>query len=608
MLYSLSPRYLLLFFGLCIGFLLATEMVPAALVQSDPCTNVTVANIQGSGNTSPLADARGKFCTTACVTGIAAEGFFIQSTTPDANPDTSEGVYVYRYPSWQNPRQLKAGNLIHIAGFRVQEFYGQTEMVKLADDKKSSYQVVGPCALPDPVAIPMLSDPHTDPQDLYERYEAMRVSLALDASVTGPTQRYVSRFPAGDPEITLVDRDSSFYGRLISAEHVPNNRLTLALSGGLDVELPDVGVLDRVTATRVTGILAFQFGRYILLVEDSSPLRVEKAAFRTAPRVIVKPDEFAACTYNVMNLFDHVDDSDGDVGDWSPEDARAYQSLVVRQAMVIREHLSGCNIIGLQEIEGKDAVWEALARAAGPQYRFDYWESQDVRDITVGILYDTSRVEVWHSQASQACTPVDYGVSYAAARGSRAAADPCPPGQFPLFDRAPYIADLAVRSGSAARTFDVRFIVTHLKSKRGDEAENEPRRMRQAGHVASLMTERLTLAVGDINDTLGSATLEAFEGLVNVYDRHVAPPDRYSYNYQGRTEAIDHIIMTPALDRYFLRGGPIHVNADFPETRSVTVSGGRRSDHDPMVAQFAFLPTGVTEGLHGLITGVVSPP
>ena len=88
-----------------------------------------------------------------------------------------------------------------------------------------------------------------------------------------------------------------------------------------------------------------------------------------------------------------------------------------KRAATIREDLRGCTVIGVQEVEGKDGVWEALARAVSPDFRYDYFESADVRDITVGVLYDARRVALHHSEQAQACTPTDYLVDYTAARG-----------------------------------------------------------------------------------------------------------------------------------------------------------------------------------------------
>ncbi len=568
----------------------ATQLLPDA----------SIAGLQGAGDSTPFnADARFRSLT-ACITGVTTDGFFVQSEAADTDPRTSEGIYVFRFSSWTNPRGLKPGDRVTLHGFGVQEYYGETEIVKLTDDTKVSYEVTGRCDLPAPITIPALADPATDPAALYERFEGMRVALPIDGSVVGPTARYASRYPAGDPEIILVDRASPFYGQRILEASLPAGRGTLALSGALGVDLPDVGTFDRISAPALTGVLAYRFGQYVLLVDDPAPLRVEDTPDITDPEPPIAADAFALCTFNLENLFDAEDDGDGDIGDWSPVDAATFQAWIAARAAVIRNDLQGCTVIGVQEVEGKDAVWAALAAAIGPRYRYDYFESMDVRDITVGLLYDADRVTLDRADQPQMCTSDDYAVDYAAARGPRARANPCAAGRYPLFDRPPYAADLTVRDAAGGRALAVRAVVVHLKSKRGDEAANAPRRIAQARFVAGLLTATNSVALGDFNDVLGSEPLLQFPAAVNLYERHLPPADRYTYIYQGRGEAIDHFMLTPGLDAYFLGGGPVHINADFPETRT---SAGRSSDHDPLLVRFAFRPTGVSSALLGVVTG-----
>jgi uncharacterized protein len=273
-----------------------------------------------------------------------------------------------------------------------------------------------------------------------------------------------------------------------------------------------------------------------------------------------------------------------------------------KRAGAIREDLRGCTVIGVQEVEGKDAVWEALARAGGPNFRYNYFESADGRDITVGMLYDAKRAALRHSEQAQACTSTDYLVDYTAARGPRARLNPCSGGDYPLFDRPPYVADLTLRNATGDRALDLRIVVNHLKSKRGEETINAPRRAEQAHFVVGLLTEPNSVALGDFNDPLGTQTLAQFAGYVNLHEAHLPPSDRYTYIFNGLSEPLDHFIMTPELDRYFLEGGPVHINADFPEKRTPD-AGGRSSDHDPLFVRFSFQPTGVSAALAGATTG-----
>jgi predicted extracellular nuclease len=53
--------------------------------------------------------------------------------------------------------------------------------------------------------------------------------------------------------------------------------------------------------------------------------------------------------------------------------------------------------------------------------------------------------------------------------------------------------------------------------------------------------------------------------------------ERYSYIFNGNSQALDHIFVSPAFDN-FAKLEYIHVNAEFADTSE------RASDHDPLVA------------------------
>jgi hypothetical protein len=599
------------------------------------CTGLTIAQIQGGGITSPYDGQQDLGCLTGCVTGVGAKGFYIQSAVPDGDPLTSEGLFVFRYAGWTNPVGIQPGDLVEIRNFGVQEFYGSTEIIGLRDDTRVSYRRVGTCPLPDPVPIPVLTDPQTDPESVYERFEGMRVTVGLDGAVTGPTMRYPSRFPAGEPELALVAAASPLFGQRILAGEMPQGRGMIYLSGGLDRDLPDVGTGDRLRGRDLTGILAYQFGRYVYLLDQEAPaISVQEIPRRSDATVRISRDEFAICTFNLENLFDAVDDGDGDMGDWTPGDAQAFDLLIDKRAAAIREDLKLCTVVGVQEVEGKDSVWQALVSAIGGKFRFDYFESPDERDITVGILYDANRVTLQASEQIQACTSTDYGVDYRWAVGPRSRPNPCGHlstlGSYPLFDRPPYVADLTIHNEQQTQARDVRVIVNHFKSKSGDETVNLPQRIAQARHVAGLLNFapaaesrvgggedarspallagglRLVAALGDFNDLPGSAPLRQFAGYTSLMDARVPSANRYTFIYDGLSQAVDHFIMTPGLDRYFKSGSPVHINADYPDRRVPDRTSRRSSDHDPVMVRFAFRPTGVSEALAGLATGAAT--
>ena len=601
------------------------DIIPLECVAA-PCQSFTIAQVQGQGAASPYDGRQDLSCLAGCVTGIGSDGFYLQSTTPDGDPLTSEGVYVYRHDGWANPQSLAAGDLVEVRGFNVQEFYGATEVVGLKDDTRASYRRVGSCALPDPVQVAALVDLLAAPEAAYEPVEGMRVAMSFDGAVVGPTTRYPGRFPGGEAEIALIDRRSPLYGQRIFAGELPSGHGMVYLSGGLGQDLPDAGTGDRLSGNDVTGILAYQFGRYVLLLDacpacsvpfgpggDGTQARgtslsvvMEDVPDIADPETPIGSEEFAVCSFNVENLFDDVDDGDGDMGDWAPADRQMFELSLAKRAAAIREDLRRCTVVGLQEVEGKDAVWQALAEVVGDGFRYDYYESADERDITNGILYDAARVTLRRSDQSQVCTPTDYGVNLIWSVGARSRPSPCTQGTYPLYDRPPYVADLTIRNARGDRSLDLTVIVNHFKSKLGDEAANQVQREAQAQHVADLLTGANAVALGDLNDSLDSKTLAQLAGFVNLFEAHLPRSDRYTYIYNGQSSVFDHFIMTPALDRYFKSGSPVHINADFPDRREPDRSSHRSSDHDPILVRFSFGPTGLSEALAGLVTGAVA--
>ena len=71
--------------------------------------------------------------------------------------------------------------------------------------------------------------------------------------------------------------------------------------------------------------------------------------------------------------------------------------------------------------------------------------------------------------------------------------------------------------------------------------------------------------------------LLASNRLVNLTER-VPAPQRYSYNYQGNSQLLDHVLASRALESYVAEVEIPHINADRSDR-------SRASDHDPVVVR-----------------------
>ena len=67
-------------------------------------------------------------------------------------------------------------------------------------------------------------------------------------------------------------------------------------------------------------MLAYQYGKYTLLVDDAGHRRAwtQPHVPRRAGCSIPARGEFDICYFNAENLFDHLNDGHGDWGDWAP--------------------------------------------------------------------------------------------------------------------------------------------------------------------------------------------------------------------------------------------------------------------------------------------------
>ncbi|XKH04872.1 hypothetical protein LG285_07215 [Kytococcus sedentarius] len=145
-------------------------------------------------------------------------------------------------------------------------------------------------------------------------------------------------------------------------------------------------------------------------------------------------------------------------------------------------------------------------------------------------------------------------------------------------------------------------IGVHFASKGGDdplfgrwqqpERSSEAQRLAQArevrGFVDSLLAKDAAanvIVAGDVNDFEFSPVTDTLVGsgdtALRDLPRELAPQDRYTYNYQGNSQVLDHILLSRNLTEsaHPFGGAPyehdvVHVNADFHD---------QLSDHDPQV-------------------------
>jgi uncharacterized protein len=84
--------------------------------------------------------------------------------------------------------------------------------------------------------------------------------------------------------------------------------------------------------------------------------------------------------------------------------------------------------------------------------------------------------------------------------------------------------------------------------------------------------------------------------LTHLWDRLVetAPASVYSHVYEGQAQTLDHLFVSPALLAGLVEVRAAHLNADWPKPEpgdpppAENAPPRAASDHDPLVARFAF--------------------
>lgn len=132
---------------------------------------------------------------------------------------------------------------------------------------------------------------------------------------------------------------------------------------------------------------------------------------------------------------------------------------------------------------------------------------------------------------------------------------------------------------------DLDVFVFHLKSERGG-FESDARRLAQANIARRAIIKQLNLGrkvivTGDLNSEKKSASLYRIRGFDDVHEELIQTglsqyfkdtKVRWTYNYKGEPEQIDHILISPGLTS----GRGI-------QTRIIEVTDKKISDHNPVV-------------------------
>lgn len=300
--------------------------------------------------------------------------------------------------------------------------------------------------------------------------------------------------------------------------------------------------------------------------------------------------------------------------------ADASPSRLERLGVIIAKHLEGPAILALQEIMADgpaptdqrvpadpsyQALIAAIAGAGGPIYAYREIPPLAERDggmaganIRVGLLFDPARVVF--SDRGNAGPEDDIGIRFSG-DGPRLTLNP---GRIAPAHPA-FAGDSrhhwAPSRKALAAEFEVKgqrlfVIVCHFKSMRSinrrEEDYAKKQRHAQAEIVHHFAADLLAcdpraaiVMLGDLNDVPGSKTLKLLKGeqFHNLLDDQPRGQG-YTRRHGGEPQALDHILVSPALRRDATARIP-HVNSDATSGKPEPAS-----DHDPVLALLPAFP------------------
>jgi endonuclease/exonuclease/phosphatase family metal-dependent hydrolase len=575
-----------------------------------------VRDVQGAGHISPkkdqnVSDVRG------IVTVKRPSSIYIQDPDPDSDDATSEAVLVFGGAA---TAAAQVGDLVSVSG-RVIEFRpGGASSTNLTTTEITTPGLVVTILssgnpLPAPTVIGIgaggrmpptmvieddatgdvetsgVFDPASDGIDFYESLEAMLVQVNDAVAVSTRVA-----FGAFAREIAVVGDGSTGAAGLrtprggIVVRPGDFNPERILLSNAI-AALPAVNIGD--VLGDVVGVIDYSFGNFKLLV-TATPSATPGGIAR---EITATPSdhEIAVATFNVENL---------DPGDGPAK----FDSL----AHLIVDNLRSPDLLALEEVQDDNGpvndsttsanvtlstLVAAIQAAGGPTYEYRQIDPVDDTNggepggnIRVAFLFRTDRGLSFVDRPGGGPTTATTAVSTPS--GPQLSASPGlidPTSEAFDNSRKPLVAEFRMR-GKA-----VFVVANHFNSKSGDQPlfgrfqppsrPSEVQRGQQAAKVGGFVDEIIALdananviVLGDLNDFGFSDALGTLEasGLTNLADA-LPEGERYSFIFDGNSQALDHILVSDNLrDSFGIEYDIVHVNAEFADGAS---------DHDPQVAR-----------------------
>lgn len=528
-----------------------------------------ISSVQGTDFKSPLL---GQMVTVrGVVTYVAANGFYIESTNPDSNPRSSEGLFV---EASNLTASLDVGQLLEISGEVAELGDRRDTMTSLVST--SDLSICGQAAeLPETrFDLPLSQGPR-------ENFEGMRIEVGARVFVTDVYRlkdgqfRVSTQGPLPIPtEVAWPGNDarrqqSENWSRSLHVQLAPGDQQWFSLGSEL---LSDSGVLGH---------------------DGRGPRLLLGATARVAqnePPVLPAPqdNELRIVSLNLQNYFNGQGTHYRFPAERGARTARQFAEQRARLVASLR--FLNPHILAVQELENdgfeshsaSSSLLEDLEQATSARWRVVNPGLARIGsdEITTGLFYRPDLVET---------------------AGSPAMLDAAP---FDLLNRTPY-GQSFLHPDTGQRFF---VAVNHFKSKGGCPERGRDRdqddgqgcwnaaRTQAATALAAWVTSQAmghtggkALVLGDLNAYRMEDPVRALiDAGFNDLTSSAGSKHRFSYVYAGQSGTLDHALATPALASSVRRAQIVNINSPYPPDVSVEPLWLRSSDHDPVVIDLRF--------------------
>jgi uncharacterized protein len=552
-----------------------------------PPVPTPIDQIQGSGETSPMTGDKVQI--TGVVVGVdnqagvsnyteldpRQEGIYVETPTAeqDSNTKTSEGIFVGDLPAAARSAE-HIGQTVTVSG-KVTELYDLTTIEASGEPtfsgKAKKSNLPAPVVI-DKAAAEAQSLASNGTRSYYESLEGMRVELEVGTADSGGTSKFGELFLMPGKQRKIVT------GGYEESQGPPSLLDTYQDAGSADVDPAnpdaepasttrvDADLFDRVKD--LVGPLGFDFGNYGIVPQPGQPPKVVHGPTAYPPEApTAKKGTLRVANFNMENLF-----GVGMVDDGHTYTREEVDAKTTRLANAIRL-MHRPEVISVEEVASEEALREVANKLGG--YDVIWLPSNDDRHIAVGYLVDESLDVTDVRQLGKTATTTETGCN------DNPADDP------QLFERPPL--EISLKIGKTR--FSI--IANHWASQGHPEACREAQAAFVGEQVKAIEASGgSAMVIGDLNAFQNSPSMGALTAGTSLRDLWSKAPaeDRYSFEYDGLLETLDHIFVTKQLAKQVEELRYVHFDNDYYE-RNETTSPTGVSDHDPPVVRLT-IPAG----------------